>query len=264
MSNLEIFAGWRQQQQESKYPFADDCTCTSKSGYTIDNGVFVDASVAFADSSQVIRIVSISQLSGVITISLQNKTLTETGTATFTAATLTDELVVRDAAGRRLGLLVVNTAKASELLTDINGTETFADDALLLCPRCIHVYASEIVTGIAAEGETPVRGHVLLIGENGVVLRHVQSESAELEGVTSSGPANYIRVDVVGDPLANAATCLEDGDSAIFPETLSGVSPDRFGNIQIVPDRSTIGTALRIISNASQSEIVIELAGVAP
>lgn len=262
--NLENFAGWRPQQQESRYPLLDSCSGRSSDGYTLSNTFLIDASLAFTDSAQSLHISSISNSSGVVAISIRNQIDTEVGVATYAPTIADGELRVVDAAGRQLGMLLVDVAEAVKLFSEIRGVVSFDSDAAIFCPRCVHVYAADVVTGIAVEGLAANRGHVALIGEHGVVLRRVLSESITVEGVTGNFTVNQIEIDVVGDPLANAAECLSAGESAVFAETITGVRPDKYGNLRIVPDRSVLGTALRITSNPAQSEITIEIAGVGP
>jgi len=275
--NLEIAAEWRIQNAQSRYPFNDYCPMTGSGGTEVPNNLFLDASIAFASSSNTVRLTDIAKTNAGITFTLKNDIDNEIGYIQYSQTLDTSLLLITSEDGRKLGAVVVDIAEALSFLAKFSGVSAFSATAATFCARCLHAYSATVVTSLGLQAGTALSGNVVLIGENGVVLQHVTQEVLAVTNFfafVSSGAyavdqipttVNQIRIHVVGEPLAAAVTQnCNNGQSAVFAETVNGVSPNSAGNISIVADRRLGPTALRIVANAAQSELIFELAGVAP
>jgi len=268
--NFEGFASWREQQKESRYPFADFSSVESVEGLIIPNEVLIDASVAFANSDSYVELISVSKTDNLLTFTFRNLIETETAAGVFDLSAPSDTIYLYDTFNRRLGLLIVDIGATLTFGIGLATNLTFKSGAARLCPRCVHTYAGAGVTSLRIrDSSTALSGNALLIGEQGILLRHITEEVTSYTDPSSSHPilvthtVNYIRVDVVGDPLAAAANCADSTNIPVtFPTSINGVTPNEYGNINLAIDRGTLGSALRIIPNAKNSELIIKLAGV--
>jgi len=230
-----LYPQFRDEQQDSKYPFADNATLKSTSGkVAIGGDTFIDASLF------PIRSVGKLYISAVV-VSAQNVTVTigdANSAFLITASYGTFDppadgvLPFTDAYGRPAGMLLANNL-ASFTTWDI-GTYTFTAKATEFVSSVVIPANEPGVRGITdADTGRTLYGDIWLVGDQGVVLRK--------EG------DNVIRVDIVGNPLFKRSLCNAPGSSAPAPrylKTINNVPPDEFGNFTITATGTD--TVLRI------------------
>lgn len=254
--NLEVFASWRDQAAQSKYPFTDFSECLSVSGVPLPASLFLDVSLVSSQDARV-QLVSLLPYETALLAVFQNEFETETFqavlgiTAGETASNLTEN-------GRVCGLVVYDPSSVQYFLSKYSTAQVFQDSAEL-CPRCIHVVVKPGVQSLAAGDLLGNSGVVFLIGENGVVLRQVD---LPLNTLAPNDPTKAIRVDVVGNPLYDAETCFT-ADSAVglAATSINQVRPNSRGSLTLIVDRRTSQSALRVAQGDDPSTLTFSITG---
>jgi hypothetical protein len=268
----ELYASWRYQNSLCRYPFTDESTMLATTGETMPDDVFVDASLIFVQASPV-SLRRIDVAGGKLVATFQNEIETELATATFTVDGLQDTApLVAKNGYTKVGLIVCNPAGLAEFARKSPATLAFKHVVAKLNPRCMHNYQSQAVTSVAPETAVGQTGNVYLIGENGIVLTRVTTRVLpQLDPIFAVTPSsqtqnvNWIRVDIVGDPLKNANACntveMPPYNVGLFAQTVVGATPAFNGNIQLLADRRFGNSALRIQVGDDPSELVISIVG---
>lgn len=236
-----IFADYRDENEPSRYPFADEATLRTVSGlYTIAVDAFLDASVyavGLLESAYVSEIVVEPRR---VTLHIGDAGTARRCFARFDPfGTGIYQLQLVDTLGRDCGVLVSDPDRLAVFSTWALGSHTFTTTATPLAASCVLPLPEIGVRGIlTAKGEL-LTGDVWLIGDNGVVLRDEEGE---------------IRVDIVGDPLFVRKACVPQGDyqPPRVLRTLNNCGPDAYGNTNLtVSDEFSENTILRIYPDGS-------------
>jgi hypothetical protein len=224
-----LFPQFRDEQADSKYPFADQATLVSNSGtVTLAKDVFIDACFYPVGGGQVAYLSSIQ---------ITNTKVTMTITTVNPRVVVTAEYDPLN--GRPAGLLVFNADKLLEIYQWGAGTYTFSPTATEFVPTAVIPANEPGVRALTLNDAHFLTGDTWIVGRDGVV-------------VTAEGN-NVIRVDIVGVPLFNRAACDNAAQQPAlqsFVSTINGCPPDEFGNFLItatnqnVPNDDT--TVLRI------------------
>jgi hypothetical protein len=246
-----LYPQFRDEQADSRYPFADGATLTTTAGtLTIARDTFIDASLYIIDAGKGLYISQITVTSDTVTLfvggsATRNLVSTKYPTNTPPADGI---LELFDSYGRPAGMLLSQRLKLFELSAWPTGEHTFASSATEFVAS-VSIPAQEPgVRGILTADDTLLTGDLWLIGDQGVQVRQ------ENEGV--------IRIDIIGEPLFLRALC-EDKDKFSpkrFVKTINGCPPDEYGNFiftstgHIAPD-----TVLRIYPSCDS--LVIDTVG---
>ena len=210
MSSARIlFPQFRDEQADSKYPFADHVTLLAiNTGIRLPTDLFLDASFFGIGTNVGLYLSAVIVTTQTVTVTIGDSGADRKFTATYASASPPDSGVLNfvDTYGRPAGLLV-----AAPTVRDAAGTikEVTPLVDLAAWPAGEHRFnaaTAEFVASVSVPAQEPgVRaitassspeistGDVWLIGNAGVVLR--------VEG------ANTIRVDVVGVPLFKRFVC---------------------------------------------------------
>jgi hypothetical protein len=237
-----IFPQFRDEQSDSKYPFADSATLKAEDGKTtFAKDVFIDATFYPIGGGTAIYISRVSVALNKIVISVTTVNPVVTVTASYTPLNLpaTNILTFSDDYGRPAGVLIFNPDRIPEIYQWGFGVYNFVRKATEIVATAFIPAQEPGVRGLTVAGTNFVAGDVCLVGASGIVLRIDDN--------------NVIRVDVVGSPLFQREICDAVGrtkQTQRFLSTINGCTADEFGNFTITAtDRSITdgdSTVLRV------------------
>lgn len=219
-----LFPEFRDEQADSKYPFADTATLVSSSGaVSLGSDTFLDATLFPVGAGAGLYISAITVTAQNISIAIGDSNTPSLITTTFATAAAPADGVLPffDAYGRPAGMLLSSPLNLGRLTTWPPGTYTFTRAATeFVATVCIPANEPG-VRGILTPAGQLLAGDVWLVGDAGVVIR-------------GEGESN-IRVDVIGVPLFKRFVCepLDDFPAKNYLRTINGCGPDQFGNFTI-------------------------------
>ncbi len=237
-----LFPEFRDEQADSRYPFADTATLTADTGFALSRTTFIDATLypINAQAGVYISAVTVAADSVVISISDSSGAALCYGAYNPLVAPEDGVLQLVDDYGRPAGLLLSTQTDLALFGGWDVGQHTFEESATEFVASVVIPAQEPGVRGVMLPTGELLTGDVWLIGDQGVVLRQ-----------TSPG---VIRVDIVGAPLFRRLQCLADDGtpkSAFSPKdflrTINGCGPDAFGNFNItVATKSGPDSVLRV------------------
>ena len=244
-----IHRQWRDEQGDSKYPFADTATLISTNGKVLNKAIFVDGNIYPIGGSDNMYLTSI--VVGTSTVTLYIGTLADEQLCSGEFDPLSPPSVVRleDAWERAAGILVSDALLLAEFQSWEPGTYGF-DIAAARFAASVCIPTPEIgVRGLITEDGELFTGDVWITGEDGIVIREDIAES--------DADIRVIRIDVVGDPLFRRLLCEGTAQSPLGPvdlfstlnylKTINGMGPDQYGDWKITAgDNKAEDTILRI------------------
>jgi hypothetical protein len=242
-----LAARWRDEQRDSKYPFADTASLRSQEGLRIAADVFLDASLHPASRGTQLGIRQIDVAVGRVAITLGDSAAAALASASFDPLHVPDVLSFADAQGRTAGLVVLDTTQAALFQTWPTGRQRFLLGAAEFAVSVVQPLPVHGLAGVRLEDGTVLSGEIWLVGEDGVVVREVDP--------------GVIRVDVVGDPLSRRRQC-DDVGAFTAPRclrTINGVPADERGEFFIVAGGNAASdTVLRVrpVADGLRFEIV--------
>lgn len=241
-----LFPDFRNEQADSRYPFADGATLTATDGVTtIARDTFIDASfyVINAGNNLYISTVIVEPQKITIRFGDENSPLIA---ETFFApnpvnAPSTGALTVVDLYGRPAGTLVTATDNLSLFTGWPAGTYTFTPAATEFVATTLIPAQEQGVRGVLTGDNKLITGDLWLIGDGGVVLRHMGEQNGY----------QIIRVDVVGVPLFSRFLCLPFDRFAPknFVKTINNCPPDEYGNFTLTATNFEVDDTVLRISN---------------
>jgi hypothetical protein len=226
-SSRILFPQFRDEQADSKYPFADYATLTTSDGtLQIEKNAFIDGSFYLIGAGERLYLSSIAITELDVTLTVTSVSGTFSATARYDWRTPPENGVLNfvDNRDRPAGMIVAVLENLRQFRGWGLGTYTFA------------VTATEFAAGIVIPAKEPgvravktsdgafLTGDLWLVGDAGVVLR------------ATPGDVNVIRVDVVGVPLFKRYNCADA--QSVFPprryiKTINNCPPDVYGNFTI-------------------------------
>lgn len=220
-----LFPQFRDEQSDSRYPFADRATLISQERkLEIGRDTFIDAAIHVIGGAPRAYISSIVVTPTLITINVGDTSNRNTATAAFNplAVPADGALELVDGYNRPAGMLLSSALALATFSAWPNETHTFriADTEFV---ASVVIPANEPgVRALVGADNVPLTGDIWLVGDHGVVLR--------------APDAHTIRVDVVGEPLFQRVVC--EPVSRFQPKTflktitVNGVTcgPDEYGN----------------------------------
>jgi len=238
-SSRILFPQFRDEQSDSKYPFADHTTLTANTGIKIDNDMFLDASFFGIGMAARAYISSVVVTTQIVTITIGDVTAAERVSGSYSVFDPPADGVIKftDAYGRPAGILL-----AAEDICNLTrfsawpvGRHSFTLAATEFVATVVIPANEPGVRALTPEPQQLQTGDVWLVGNNGVVL------TAESDHV--------IRVDIVGEPLFRRALCE---DAFLFLaksslRTINGCGPDEYGNFTITAtNKNVTSPAIRV------------------
>jgi len=251
MPEYHLFPEFRDQFQETAYPFMDNATLTADTGQVIDRDMFLDASLhPIGVLTGYLYISQIVVQSREVTITVADRSRREKATATFDPATGPDNLRIVDEYGRPAGLFVTANETLQRFSSWSLGTHVFSIAATQFVPSCIIPTPAVGVRGLVTEQGDFITGDAMIVGDNGVVVRQDPADPT------------IIRVDIVGEPLFRRQLCtpIDLFTAPTFIKTINGCPPDEYGNFNItIGDHLNAQTIIRLYD--SGHGLVIEAVG---
>jgi len=254
VSSHIIFPEFREEQGDSKYPFADSATLQStNSGVSFRKDVFIDAVFYPVGGGTAVYISSVVVSVNKITIVVRAVDPEITISAEYDPLELpaNNTLSFYDEYGRPAGVMIFDRDRIVEITQWGIGTYVFTREAAEIVSTAFIPAQEPGVRALTVNGKEFVTGDVCLVGTDGVVL-------TENNGV--------IRVDIVGVPLFQRAACDAAGKKKQpqrFVSTINDCGPDEFGNFTITATDANITnndtTVLRVYP--SDFGLFIEAAG---
>ena len=252
-----LFPQFREEQSDSKYPFADFATLQSQDGkVSFKKDVFVDAIFYPIGGGEAAYISRVVVATNKVTIAVETVDPVVTVSASYDPLRLPDEpvLLFYDAYSRPAGSMVFNSDLIAEIYQWGFGTYVFTRAGTEIVATAFIPALEPGVRALTLDGKNFLTGDVYLVGSDGIVLR--------AEG------SNVIRVDIVGVPLFSRAACDDAGKvnpPQRFVSTINGCAADEFGNFTItasnrgIPAGVVDTTVLRIYP--TESGLVLDAAG---
>ena len=228
MSSARIlFPDFRDEQADSRYPFVDTATLTATDNTTvIPRNTFYDACLFCINGSSNSYISSIVISSQLVTINISDAENTDIAATSFAPKPIqapeTGALALLDVYNRPAGTLVIDRERLTVFAGWAEGTYEFEPAATEFAATTSIPANEPGVRGLLKPDNTILTGDVLLVGDGGVVLRHVGIRNNE----------HIIRVDIIGVPLYQRFVCLpfERFTPKTFIRTINDCPPDEYGN----------------------------------
>lgn len=242
MPEQRLYPEFRDEYAPTRYPFADSATLVaSNTGQSLDPDIFLDASIYPLNAQGGLYISRIDVASRAVQIHIADQLRQIWASATFDPILPPADLPLHDEWGRPAGILVSEADRLARFSTWASGSHDYLPTATPFAVACVIPLPETGVRGLLTAREELFVGDVLLVGDNGVVLR------------TDPEHANTIRVDIVGDPLFLRKLCtpIDLFETPRLIQTINDCPPDSHGNFNItVGDHYNAETILRVRSSA--------------
>jgi hypothetical protein len=229
---------FRDEAQQSLYPFSDSASLQTRDGLLVEIGTFLDASVYLAGSQARLGITSIATAAdGQAEIALGDAGDARRATSLVDLSAGDEVLLIRDSNDRPAGQFVVDPGLIASWRSWPLGTHTFLAGAAELVASCVIPLPEIGVRALADVAGQIHTGHAWIVGEQGVVV---------LPANNGSG----IEVHVVGDPLFVRRLCDPAGAQRLdvkVLKTINGIGPQPDGSFLVVSSDRTPDTILRIV-----------------
>lgn len=244
-----IFPEFRDEQADSKYPFADTATLrTADEGFELPRDGIIDAAIYAINSGARAYLSRVIVGGNNVTLVIGDESNINIAQVTYSplSAPENGHLYLQDVYGRPAGILIMTEQclallggwPVKEHVFSLNDAEFVSSLVIPANESCVRAIQSE-------DGLNFLTGDVWLIGGAGVVVRQ---ESEEV-----------IRIDINGEPLFKRLLC-EGGDEPYAPgpflQTINGCGPDEYGNFNITAmGQETPDTVLRIYPDKNELKI---------
>lgn len=217
-----LFPEFRDEYETTRYPFIDGATLTSGDGQTIDADLFLDASLyPIGSIGGFLYLSKITVRPRSVRITVADRSRKEKAFVEFDPLLAPDTLYVTDEWDRPAGVIVSDPLRLSRFTSWAEGDHNFGADATQFVPSCVIPTPEIGVRGILTEKGELFTGDLMIVGQNGVVVRKEEDD--------------VIRIDIVGDVLFRRKLCfpIDLFKPPGFVKTINGCGPDRFGNFNI-------------------------------
>ena len=248
-----IHPDFRNQNEQSNYPFEDMATLISLTGHQFFADTFIDASLYAIGLQAGAYISEITIAARATTVYIGDSEESNRASGTFDTLVPPETIPLADEYGRPAGMLLSDATRLALFQAWPLGAHNFATAATPFVAAVVTPTPKIGVRGFVTDKGDLLTGAVWLIGEDGVVIR---------EEVGGS-----IRIDIVGDPLFERALCtkeLPEGSTTdpfpapIFLQTINGIEPDQFGDFKITAgDTHAADTVLRIFDDNGSLKIEV-------
>lgn len=239
---------YRDENRDSRYPFADDSTLITSDGLTVNPATFLDASVYPLGGSARTTLMAIEVANRLIRFWVGDGDGPRRASGEFDPLQPPEIIHLKDPLGRPAGLLLVDPILLAASQTWPIGTHAFPSGTAEFVASCVIPTPEIGVRGfLTADGDL-LTGDVWWVGEHGMVVR-------DDDGT--------VRIDIIGDPLFARRLCYPLGlfTTPRFVRTINGIPPGADGNFRIVVgSHNAPDTVLRIYP-LSATELAVEAIG---
>ena len=237
-----VFGDWRDDNQQRRYPFADDATLIGDT-LTIPKSLFIDGRLYPIGGNEDLFLSRVTRSGNVITFAVTATGAGELATGSYDVIDIpaTGEIAFHDVYGRPAGMLLA-TEVSLEAFSGLNsGTYEFLSAQTRFATAVVVPQPDIGVRGfLLPSGETIFGDDVWFVGEDGVVVRKDDDGS--------------LRVDLIGDPFAARKLCEDEEISDEDIEVLQPYCP--LEPINVIPASEPGNYKLFVGSNESLSNIL--------
>jgi len=243
-----LFPQFRDEQSDSRYPFADSATLTSLNGEVqIRSDTFIDATFFPIGATGQLYISNVTITTQKVTITVGDAALPDRIKAEYNPAQppLSGVLAFYDGYRRPAGMLLADTLNIGIFSTWPAGNYSFEQTATaFVATTCIPANEPG-VRGLLTPAGDLLAGDVWLVGDAGVLIRK------------EAGTENVIRVDVIGVPLFKRFVCepIDDFPAKPYLKTINGCGPDQFGNFTI----TATGHGVSARTNGAKNDTILRV-----
>jgi len=241
-----LFPDFRDEQSDSRYPFADSATLLADDGTTaIARDTFLDASLYAIGAGRRAYVSKVTIAPQKITLQIGDEGAVNRATTSFVPnpiqAPENGVLTLTDSRGRPAGALVANADKLVLFAGWSLGEYTFQPAATEFVSSVCIPAQEPGVRGVLTAEENLTTGDLWLIGDAGVVITHVGEQNGY----------QIIRVDIVGVPLFNRFVCIpfERFTPKNFVKTINNCPPDEYGNFTLTATGFEVEDTVLRVSN---------------
>jgi len=243
----DLYTEWYNQNEHSKYPFADGAALANSDNDVIPKGLLLDAHI-YPSGGGVRQFLSRITTSPTEVVMAISDASGELASGSYSPSSPPDSIALTDVYGRPAGILVGGQAQLAVLAAWAPGDHLFTVDQAELTATAVVPVPDVGVRGVVLESGEIFTGDVWLVGEDGVVVTKRDQ---------------HIRVDVVGDPYAKKKYCGENNaySPQWFLQSINGIHADPYGDFKFLPgSEAASDTILRVEKSAHG--LVLSLAGV--
>lgn len=243
-----LFPQFRDEQSDSRYPFADSATLTALDGTVrIGSDTFIDATFFPIGANGRLYISSVTVSVQKVSIVVGDTNEPSLITAEYNPAQPPASGIIAfyDAYQRPAGTLLADPLNIGIFSTWPAGTYTFTQAATeFVATTCIPANEPG-VRGLLTPAGDLLSGDVWLVGDAGVLVRK------------EAGTNNVIRIDVVGVPLFKRFVCepIDDFPAKPYLKTINGCGPDQFGNFTI----TATGHGVSARTNGAKDDTILRI-----
>lgn len=229
-----VFNEYRDQFQNTNYPFADSANLTSQQGLTLPQTLFLDAGFCFGSGMPYLSRFTVSADEVVLTVRSDSME----AHARMSVSNIPDNLSFFIDSGQNIGILVSEKVRLGWFATLDPGTYTFFPENTAFAVRCNTPTRTLGVSSLQVDN-TGLYGDVWLVGSDGVFLTKSK---------------NGVRIDVLGEvlykqkefPGLETPNCLK---------TINGLPADRYGNLNFGLRLDNSKTRLQITTTDNGIEV---------
>jgi hypothetical protein len=247
MPERTLHPEFRDQNEFSRYPFADSATLQSSHALVFENSTFLDAAIYPVGIGDVAFLSSIDVGATDATIYIGDEHTLKVASGEFNLFNPTSTIRLKDTYGRPAGMLLSDETRLAIFQSWPKGEHVFRKDATAFLASVVVPTPAIGLRGLLTAKDELLTGDIWIVGDDGIVVRDDDGD---------------IRVDIVGDPLFARRLCGPDGTfvQPTFLQTINGIKPDVNGDFKItVCDVLVEDTILRIFSD--DGAIKIEAVG---
>lgn len=237
-----LYPQFRDEQADSRYPFADRATLLSTDGLQeIGRDTFIDAAIYTINGDRQAHISAITVTPQLVTIYIGDVGDNRRASASFNPLASPEDgvLNVFDIYSRPAGMLLSPPLALARFSGWPTGTHVFTQAATEFVASVVIPAREPGVRGLVADDLALLTGDVWIIGERGVVVRQEDEE--------------VVRVDIIGEPLFNRYLCdpVQRFQPKTFLRTITvnrtTCGPNEFGGFNITATNHGVNdTVLRI------------------
>jgi len=240
-----LFPDFRDEQEDSRYPFIDTASLTATDNVTIiPRNAFYDACLFCINGGSNPYISSIVVENQLITLNISDDENEDIAATSFAPKPIqapeTGTLSLYDNYARPAGTLVIDRERLTVFAGWAEGTYTFEPAATTFAATTTIPAKEPGVRGLLKPDNTIFTGDVLLVGDGGVVLRYTGVENNQ----------HVIQVDVIGVPLYKRFVCLpfERFSAKTFVRTINDCPANQYGNFILTATEFEVeDTVIRIL-----------------
>lgn len=233
-----VFEEFRDQYENTRYPFMDTATLVDSTGeLTLPENLFLDAGFCFPSGFPYLSSVVINNTAAIFTITSDSYT----AECRMPFDELPDVLRFTTERGRNIGCIVSDKARLAWFATLEPGSYTFYPEQTSFATRCNLGSGALGVSSLGVEDKA-LTGDVWLVGSDGVFLRYVDGK---------------VEIDILGEVLYKRKACSDPAsfETPRYLKTINGIGPDEYGNIQLSFSTEDRKNTIRFITKESGIEI---------